>query len=164
MAKSTESPLHTIIRIELVPGQEPAEVSIFCDTPEELLDTVARLTGRQPIEQAQAAPTQPVAQAQPGPSQSVGPTPTGAATPTAQQPNSEAAPAQPAAAGNSAGATATPLTAQDVLPDARELLQTQGEEALMGILAANGQQSVSNADPAAFPGILQGIRQALGKA
>jgi len=160
--------LHTQVYVSLIPGHDAVPVDIIATSAAELLHVVAELTG-----QAQAAPT-------PTPQPEVAaptPTPTPAVAPAATQsapPAPSAAATAPATAAtpsatptvepsNPAPATAAAVTLPDVLAPARELLQRpNGEDALRGILKANGAETISTADPATYAGIKAAIEQALG--
>lgn len=164
--------LHTQILVTLS-GQE-VPVDVIATTAQELLDTVASLTGQAAAQQA-AVNHNPVQGPAPQQAQA---TPTPAATPAASQPApqpQQTAQPGPSVADTAPQAAATPsatetaaqpshpsLTLNDVLAPARQLLQLQnGEEALRKILAATGAEAISQADPTKYGHIKWAVEQVL---
>lgn len=167
MADSSNSPLHTQIQATLA-GQDVV-VSIFADSAEDLLHQISVLTGQQsapqPTPQPEAQPAPTPAAAQPTPTQAAGPTPSGPTAANVASPTPQAAPA-PAATSAPAQTTSdsADLTLNDVLAPARQLLQKPGgEDTLRQILANNGAEAISQADPAKYGAIKAGIEQALAQ-
>lgn len=150
--------LHTQITA-IINGQE-TQVDIIATSPQELLDSVAALTGKAaaPTQSAPEAKAQPSPQPQPAAQPAPGPTAGSAASPTSQ-----AAPAP--AATPSPEPAAAEVTLNDVLAPARQLLQLpNGEDTLRNILGQFGAQAISQADPQHYAGIKQAIEQHIGQA
>lgn len=179
MAENQKLSIHAQIAVELVVGAGPQPVDIIATSAEELLDTVAWLTGqtRQPQQTAQGTPSPAATQAQVAPGPTAQPQastatagPVATTTPLTPAPaQAQAAPVASTPAATAPWAAAPPtaattgITLNDVLGPARQLLQLQGgEETLRQILANNGAEAISTASPETYPAIKAAIEQSLG--
>lgn len=145
-------------------------VSILADTPQELVNIIHELSPTNksaPQAQQEAAQQAQQEAAQPTPT----PGPTAAQTaPAATAPAAATAPNAASAGTQTAAAPAQDSTPQgaptvslnDVLSQARQLLQKPGGEDTLGqILGQHGATSISTADPQMYPQIFNGISAAL---